>query len=111
MLSPFVGAILHYRATASDALGNPPHNDSHMEPRQPLAALVVYVWNERLVNLTVFDANGVGWPRPNVVFVPAGDDHVPSDAPYCEWPVSRESDITPMSDIAATWPYTDHLKA
>lgn len=51
----------------------------------PLAAIIVYVWTNRMVNLTVFDANGVPHARPSVWLI-QDDDAVPADrGAYCEW--------------------------
>jgi hypothetical protein len=63
---------------------------------QPLAATVVYVWNDRLVNLAVFDGNGQHFQRKSVVLI-QDDDAFPIEAAYCEWmPYQRQ--------VAATTP-------
>ena len=51
---------------------------------QPLAAIVTYVWNERMVNLAVFDRNGVAHSRTSVTLLQ--DDDAPNEGGhYCEW--------------------------
>ena len=48
------------------------------------AALVVKVWNERMVNLAVFDANGNHHPKTSVALLQNGDVS-PEDGYFCEW--------------------------
>ncbi len=48
------------------------------------AALVVNVWTDRLVNLAVFDANGVHWPRNSVPLLQDQDPRPPGGY-YAEW--------------------------
>jgi hypothetical protein len=40
---------------------------------QPLAAIVTYVWSDRMVNLVVFDANGHSHSRTSMVLLQEGD--------------------------------------
>lgn len=51
---------------------------------QPYAAIVAHVHSDRLVNLTVFDANGVPHSRTSVELVQDGDA-IPGHGYYCEW--------------------------
>ena len=51
--------------------------------RQPQAAIVAHVWNDRVVNLAVFDTNGNAYSRTSVCLVQEGDP-----APcgmHCRW--------------------------
>lgn len=50
----------------------------------PLAAIVTHVWNDRCVNLTVFDSNGFSHPRTTVTLVQDGD-LIDQHGRYCEW--------------------------
>lgn len=77
MIKPTNGRIVWYTASRHDGM---PGNDG-----EPLAAIVVHVWNERMVNLTVFDPNGIPCPRTSVPLVQEGDV-APKDGGYCEWP-------------------------
>ncbi len=51
---------------------------------QPWAALVCYVWSDRCVNLSTFDANGVQQPRTNVPLL-QDDDPAPTDGHYASY--------------------------
>lgn len=48
-----------------------------------LAAIVTRVWGDRMVNLCVFDQNGIPFPRTSVPLLQ--NDDQPGDTPYCEW--------------------------
>lgn len=51
---------------------------------QPLAAIVTYVWTARMVNLVVFDANGVSRSETSVYLLQ--DDQRPTgQSRWCEW--------------------------
>jgi hypothetical protein len=52
---------------------------------QPLAALVTYVWNERMVNLAVFDANGRHVDGTTSVRLVQPQDERPQSGYYCTW--------------------------
>jgi hypothetical protein len=51
---------------------------------QPLSAEVVYVWNDRLVNLRVYDHAGTFFTRSNVRLL-QDDDVLPDNSGYAEW--------------------------
>lgn len=80
MIIPTVGRVVWYRQGSSNGLKNTTWHDGSLKP---LVALVVDVHDDRLVNLSVFDSNGIAWPRPNVLLVQEGDT-IP-DSSYCEW--------------------------
>jgi hypothetical protein len=69
MIIPTVGRMVHFLAYQADG--------------KPQAAIVVDVHSDRLVNLTVFDSNGNGRGRANVVLVQEGD--VEPKPPFCRW--------------------------
>jgi hypothetical protein len=51
---------------------------------QPFAALVTYVWSDRLVNLAAFDQNGTPLSATSVTLLQ--DDDVPNDGGYfAQW--------------------------
>lgn len=75
MIKPTVGRVVHFWPHPMDELV-----DGH---DQPLAALIVHVWNEGCVNLTVFDANGIPHGRTSVVLHQDGNPK--PDCGYCEW--------------------------
>lgn len=51
---------------------------------QPFAAIVVRVWGDRMVNLTVFNHDGLPIPHTSVVLVQPGDVK-PAGSRYCTW--------------------------
>lgn len=51
---------------------------------EPLAAVVAKVWSDNLLNLTVFDANGVAHSRTSVALVQDGEP-VPPHGYYATW--------------------------
>lgn len=50
----------------------------------PLAAMVVHVWGDRMVNLVVFDSNGTATPRTSVMLL-QDDDAKPEGGRFCSW--------------------------
>jgi hypothetical protein len=51
---------------------------------KPLAAMVVHVWGDRMVNLIVFDSNGMPTPRTSVTLL-QDDDAKPESGRFCSW--------------------------
>ena len=45
---------------------------------------MTHVWDDRCVNLTVFDSNGISHPRTSVSLAQDGDP-VNRGGGYCEW--------------------------
>lgn len=76
MIKPTVGRIVWFY---NDAIHN-----RIVQRDQPLAAIVAYVWNDRLVNLHVIDADGVYHPVTSVQLVQEGDVY-PTEGMRCEW--------------------------
>lgn len=74
MIKPTVGRIVWYWG---DTL-------IHKDPGQPLAAIVTYVWGDRLVNLAVFSGQGFHHAKANVPLLQDGDV-VPYPDVYCKW--------------------------
>jgi hypothetical protein len=68
---PTVGRVMHYRPGPADLIEH--------DGVQPLAAIVCYVWNDDMVNLVVFDRNGVPCPKTSVLIDGAGTSS------YAEW--------------------------
>jgi len=71
IIAPTVGRIVWYVQRK-----DPPK-------RQPLAALVTYVHDDRLVNLAVFTVDGRQLAATSVILVQEGDPK-PDDS-YCKW--------------------------
>ena len=77
MIQPTVGRVVHFvpYIMERDMAGN---------GMLPCAAIIVNVWNERLVNLVVFDANGVPFSKCSVALL-QDDDPAPQHGYFCKW--------------------------
>jgi hypothetical protein len=96
MIVPTIGRRVWYRPAGK--------NDYDMQDvdvlRQPFDAGIVYVHNDRLVNLVVTDHLGFAHRRANVRLVQPGEK-VPEDVPYCEWmpfqtQAAKQQDTQPL---------------
>lgn len=76
VITPTVGRVVWYTPTENDGMSK--HGG------QPFAAHVVFVHNDRLVNLVVFDHDGRAHQRGSVQLSQEGDS-VPSIGGYAEW--------------------------
>lgn len=56
----------------------------HHDKLKPLAAMVVHVWGDRMVNLVVFDSNGHQHSRTSVDLL-QDDDAKPEHGRFCSW--------------------------
>lgn len=74
---PTIGRVLHYVPNAGEPL-------NQRMPNQPMAAIVAFVHNEHLVNLTIFDHEGNPYGRTKVVLVQPGQE-APAGSAYCQW--------------------------
>lgn len=76
MITPTIGRIVWF---------TPPWNrDERRDTDQPLAAIVVYVYSDREVNLVVFGQDGYTEPRIGVSLL-QDDDGIPTDTCYAQW--------------------------
>jgi len=57
---------------------------AHIDGRKPLAAIVAHVFNDALVNLAVFDSNGMSHSRTSVPLVQA-DEAKPEHGYFSSW--------------------------
>lgn len=81
IIKPTVGRVVWFRPSPNSV--EPSfirHNDG-----QPYAATIARVWNDALVNLTVFDANGFPHSRTSVPLLQAGGGGFVPVGMYCEW--------------------------
>jgi hypothetical protein len=78
MIHPTIGRIVWYHPEASELSLNEPND-------QVRAAMVAYVWSDRLVNLTVSTPNGNTYGMTSVVLIQDGDDFPTPKGRYCEW--------------------------
>lgn len=76
MIQPTVGRKVWYRPSATEAITR--NGD------QPMDATIVYVWNDRLVNLRVIDHVGNAHIR-NSALLMQGDEQYDPVTGYCEW--------------------------
>jgi hypothetical protein len=77
VISPTPGRIVWYHPAPNENL---PRIGS-----DPLAAIVAAVWDDRRVNLTVFDANGNPQARSSVHLVQPGDGEDRPSGAYAAW--------------------------
>lgn len=78
MISPSLGRIVWYTPCKHGVSGLATESDGRC------AAIVVKVWSDRLVNLTVFDANGNSHAKTSVKLLQS-DDESHADGHFCEW--------------------------
>ena len=81
MNTPTPGRVVHFFPSVNDGIAR--NGDA------PLAALIVAVLGDRLVNLTVFDAHGNTHPRTDVHLIQDDTDVYVTDDARAEWPVQR----------------------
>lgn len=74
-ITPTPGRIVWYHPAQNDGMST--------LYEQPLAAIVCCVWDDRRVNLSVFDANGNSHSRKDVTLVQPGDEK--PNGSYAEW--------------------------
>jgi len=79
IISPTVGRVVWFWPNENSAAGLNYH-----DKKQPLAAHVAYVWNDRMVNLLVIDQNGKSYSFTSVALAQDGDA-VQGGQSYCEW--------------------------
>jgi hypothetical protein len=75
MIKPTVGRVVLYWPSAVQA---------GTDTLQPFAATVAYVWNDRMVNLSVTDHNGKQFGVTSVRLLQDGDER-PNGGMFCEW--------------------------
>lgn len=77
MITPTNGRVVLYHPGGFDSI-------TQHDKAKPLAAMIAHVWNDRMVNLIVFDSNGQPHGRTSVPLMQDGDA---TDQPgaYCEW--------------------------
>lgn len=77
MITPTVGRVLWFHANAH-------HHFSNYDPRQPMAATVAFVHNDRLVNLRVTDHAGDEHALRSVTLL-QDDDLKPEGQSFAVW--------------------------
>lgn len=80
MISPSIGRVVWY----TPATNEDPCFVKSSTAGEPCAALVAKVWGDRMVNLAVFDANGISHSRCSVTLLQ--DDDVGNElGRYASW--------------------------
>jgi hypothetical protein len=79
MSKPTVGRVVWFHPGLRDT-----ERMMVLDGQQPMRADVVFVHNDRMVNLMVTDHAGGLWPRDNVELIQEGDA-IPKSQSYCEW--------------------------
>jgi len=81
MIRPTPGRVVWFTPSKLTQMGQ---LFTHHDANEPLAAIVVHVWGDRLVNLVVFDSNGVSHSRTSVPLLQE-DDAKPENGYFCAW--------------------------
>lgn len=77
MIKPTIGRVVWFHPASN--IG-----ESNFAPSPICAAIVAAVHSDEMVNLAVFDSNGVSHSKTSVPLIQDGDP-VPEDGYYCEW--------------------------
>lgn len=80
-IKPTVGRVLHFFPSTLYMAGR---KLAFGDPSQPLAAVIAYVHSDKMVNLTVWDQNGLQFDVCSVQLVQDGDT-VPLGSFYAAW--------------------------
>ena len=78
MIQPTVGRIVWYYPDERDGMTGGAGDTT------PRAAIIAYVHDDHMVNLVVFDTNGMSYSRTSVTLVQPEDPARP-DQSYCRW--------------------------
>jgi hypothetical protein len=76
MIKPTVGRVVLYTPQKTEPFA--------YEPGKKLAAIICHVWDDRCVNLAVFDSNGSANNRTSVPLIQDMEPK-PDGGFYCEW--------------------------
>lgn len=82
MIVPTVGRVVWFTPSTSAYITDPTFVQHDVT--KPCAAMVVYVWGDRMVNLVVFDSNGVPFGKTSVTLL-QDDDRKPECGYFCSW--------------------------
>jgi hypothetical protein len=84
MIEPTVGRIVLYAPLPNEMPVGHGSTDPSVDASMRCAAIIVAVHGPRMVNLSVFDANGALHPKSSVTLrQPEDETHPPSG--FCEW--------------------------
>jgi hypothetical protein len=77
LIKPTIGRVVWYHPSADQRIKGEPND-------QLCAALVTYVWGERMVNLAVFTPNGASYGVTSVPLLQEDGNDLPGER-YCRW--------------------------
>jgi hypothetical protein len=80
MIKPTVGRVVWFTPSSV----HPVPDFLAIDKEQPCAAIVIYVWNDRMVNLVTFDQYGKAFNSTSVQLL-QDDDAKPAHGYFCEW--------------------------
>jgi hypothetical protein len=95
MITPSIGRVVWYYqhgATQRDA------------NEQPRAALVAYVWHDRMINLGGFDSNGVPFAATSVRLL-QDDEQPDAQQPFAQWMPYQVATAKKDVPAASTLPF------
>ena len=84
MIPPSHGRIVWYTPARKSGDFDSDGQVTQHDKQKPLAAMVVHVWSDRLVNLVVFDSNGGQHQRTSVDLL-QDEDPAPASGRFCAW--------------------------
>jgi hypothetical protein len=86
MILPTIGRIVLFHPSTQRTFSTLSNDGgfARIDPTKPLAAIVTHVWSDAMVNLTVFDSNGVSWSRTSVALIQEGE-RKPEGGYFCHW--------------------------
>jgi hypothetical protein len=93
MIKPTIGRVVWYK-------NDDEYIKAHNDPAQPLAAIITYVHDDRLVNLAVFDMYGVAISRTLVPLLQ--DDDKEPGIHYCMWMPYQKGQAAKTEQLEAT---------
>lgn len=94
---PTIGRVVHYFPSEADRLeGMEVHSDA------PCTALVVYVWSDTCINLTVFDHDGCPWARRSVQINGPSSGEAGAVKPRAEWMAYQQGQAHKALRVAAS---------
>lgn len=84
MISPTPGRIVWFTPPHDRGQPHFPAGLVHHDRTKPLAAMIVHVWGDRMVNLVVFDSEGKSFPFTSVGLL-QDDDMKPEGGRFAAW--------------------------
>ena len=84
MIPPSHGRIVGYTPARKSGDFDSDGQVTQHDKQKPLAAMVVHVWSDRMVNLVVFDSNGGQHQRTSVDLL-QDEDPAPASGRFCAW--------------------------